>query len=883
MTVDAGGHAAIAGTAVVGDQAGSEGSLDLAGGGTMTVGGQDVHGSGLIVGNVAGSTGAVTVGGTGSALVVDAGTQIGNAGTGSLSVLDGGHASLGLTQDYSEILIGLGYYGWTAGSDQGSGSLIVDGAGSILDYAGGLNVFDGAVTVRNSGQLDSHSRGDAHWIDLIGWGLPATPGVESSGLYGTATVTIEGAGSAWNSVNNLHMGDGGNGRLSILDGGKATFTGFANLGGISYLYDAVTGMPIPGLAGRTGSGTVIVSGAGSALTMVAAPWGAGTIDVGITGHGMLVVSNGGVVTAPGGIRVGGPNQSSVVIDGGLAGPGSIVAPSIALLDPSSRLVFVHGAASYDFAPVISGNGTIDVASGFTRLTGDSSAFAGHTTIDSDATLSVNGSLGGDISVNGRLQGSGTVGNVIVNDGGTLAPGNSPGTLHVGGDLVMQTGSTYEAEIDSDTGAADSIQVNGNVTIQTGTTLSVSNLGTQPLTPGTSLQLIQTVGDTSTVDGHFDSVVGGSELLDFGVSYEGGQIQVSAERSKTTNFATLAGAGFGSLGVALDAIPDDSALTRLLFAQVTTAAAAAALMDDMAGTMHADLRRVMLEDSRYARAAIGDRLRDDDASGGVAWARATGGSASADGDGALPGATVDRGGLMVGYDTAVGNSRLGVAIAAGKGSYAADGRDATANLYDRHVALYGRSTAGALRLGYGVAFGSTDITASRDFAIGSAAQHLDSRRDARTTQAFLDTAYRIDGGNSFRYLEPFLNLAHVRVQDDDVTETGSVAALAIEGGTTSATLGTLGLRWSADMGSADFAGSIGWRHAFGLDQASSRQAFVAGGPAFAIDSLPIADAVLVELGVKARMSPRTRVWFGYDGMFAGSAQDNGVKLQFNIDL
>ncbi len=889
MTIDAGGRTAIAGTTVVGDQAGSDGTLDLAGGGTMAVDGYDSSGNGLVVGNVAGSSGAVAVSGTGSALTVDAGTQIGNAGTGSLSVLDGGHASLGLAGDYSEILLGLGHYGWVADSDQGSGSLAVDGNGSILDYAGGLNVLNGTVTVSNGGQVASHFRGSAFWIDLIGWGVPANPDPAAgfAGLRGTGMVTIEGEGSAWNSVNGLHMGDGGAGWLSILDGGKATFSGFAELGGISYLYDAVNGMPVPGLAGQTGSGTVLVSGAGSALTMTATPGSAGYINVGITGHGALRVNQGGVVTAPGGIRVGGSNQSSIVVGGMLGGvlaaPGSLATPGVALLDPSSTLVFAHNATSYDFAPVISGVGVIDVAHGFTKLTGDSSAFAGDTTIASGATLSVDGSLGGDISVDGRLQGTGAVGNVIVNDGGTLAPGNSPGTLHVDGDLVMQAGSTYAAELDSDTGASDSVMVEGDVTIQSGVVLSVSNLGAAPLTPGASLQLIQTVGVGSTVVGQFDSVVGGSELLDFGVSYEGGQILVAADRSATMTFASLAGAGFGGLGEALDGIPDDSILTRLIFSQVTTAAAAQALMNDMAGTIHADLRRVLLEDSRYPRAAIGDRLRDDDAFGGVGWVRLTGGSASAGGDGALPGADVDQRGMMAGYDMAIGDSRMGVAVAAGKGSYAADGKGSSAELRDRNVALYGRSAAGRLRLGYGIAFGSTDVDATRDFAIGSAAQHLESSRTARTAQAFLDAGYRIGGGNAFRYLEPFLNMAHVRVQDDDMAETGSVAALAVEGGTTRATFGTLGLRWSARVGDGDIAGSLGWRHAFGLDHALAREAFVAGGPAFTIDSLPVDDAVLVELGVKVKVSPRARAWFGYDGMFAGSARDNGLKLQLNIDL
>ena len=86
-----------------------------------------------------------------------------------------------------------------------------------------------------------------------------------------------------------------------------------------------------------------------------------------------------------------------------------------------------------------------------------------------------------------------------------------------------------------------------------------------------------------------------------------------------------------------------------------------------------------------------------------------------------------------------------------------------------------------------------------------------------------------------------------------------------------------------MGGADFAGSIGWRHAFGFDGASATQAFVAGGPSFTIDSLPVDNAVVVDLGARFRMSDRARVWLGYNGMLSGSAHDNGLKLQFNLDL
>ncbi|MCH3857744.1 autotransporter-associated beta strand repeat-containing protein, partial [Campylobacter jejuni] len=67
------------------------------------------------------------------------------------------------------------------------------------------------------------------------------------------------------------------------------------------------------------------------------------------------------------------------------------------------------------------------------LTGDSSAFAGATTIQA-GTLAVNGKLGGtlDVGAAGRLQGNGSVGDTAVS--GTVAPGNSIGTLNVAGNL-----------------------------------------------------------------------------------------------------------------------------------------------------------------------------------------------------------------------------------------------------------------------------------------------------------------------------------------------------------------------------------------------------------------------------------------------------------------
>ena len=76
---------------------------------------------------------------------------------------------------------------------------------------------------------------------------------------------------------------------------------------------------------------------------------------------------------------------------------------------------------------------------------------------------MNGSVVGPVNVfaAGRLGGNGSVGNTIVQ--GTLAPGNSIGTLTVNGNLQQDASAVYEVEIDA-AGASDRTVVNGTATV-----------------------------------------------------------------------------------------------------------------------------------------------------------------------------------------------------------------------------------------------------------------------------------------------------------------------------------------------------------------------------------------------------------------------------------
>jgi outer membrane autotransporter protein len=858
------------------------GMLDVAGGKFQLVPETDVGASlsvgadpqtlmGLLVGVTpeSGVVNAAVEVGQGATLTVGGGAEIGGVHDGYLDVTDGGFVMVGRNTPYAETILGFGYYG-TDASERGRGFLTVDGAGSEYAYAGGINLLNGGITVSDGGLLNGIDRAvsdGAFWVDTIGEHSAA-------GIAGNASVRIADGGT-WNSVNALQVGVASQAKFVVADGGAASFTGFAHIG---ELPQQVSAFAAPD--------QVHVHGAGSQLAINPAGSGSagGNGNIVIGKDGSLIVYDHGRVSAPGGIEVGGNGVLWVgAVDGNgqpVAG-GVIDAPSLFLNGPDAWLAFVVSDDLYLFQTPVSGDGGIYVNSGYVRFTGDSSDFTGQVSVEENATLSVNGVLYGDLIVqrHGLLNGTGTVGNVTVKDGGALAPGNSPGTLHVDGDLAMETGSTYAAEIDTSTGVSDSVMVSGNVVIDPGTTLSVTNLAGDPLLPGTSLQLIQTTGTDSTVQGQFDTVTGGSEFLDLDLTYEGGGIVVAVDRSPATTFTSASGGNFGTLGATLDALPDDNALTRLVYTQITSVAQARQVFSDMAGPLHADLRRALLQETRHSRTAIESRFRAD-ATGGEAWIRATGGSANAEAANGLAAADVDFNGAMAGYDTAIGGSRFGVAVGMDSGSYAVDGRATTARLHERQLAVYGATPVGGFRLGYGVAFGWGDAKSERNFDIGSDHEHLRARRDTDSRQLFAEAAWRMGGAD--RYLEPFLSVASVRAHDDGTTEQGGLAALVVAPGDSDAVFSTLGARWAVGSPRAQFTGSVGWQHVAGFDHATASQSFVAGGPAFTMDSLPVKrNGARIDLGGRFRLSPRTSLWAGYDGLVSEGSDEHGFQVQLSV--
>lgn len=124
---------------------------------------------------------------------------------------------------------------------------------------------------------------------------------------------------------------------------------------------------------------------------------------------------------------------------------------------------------------VTGFGLVTVnATGIWNLGTYSSVSVGDVEINS-GKLAVNGELFADvITVNsgGTLGGSGYIDAAVnVLKGGTLSPGNSPGTLNVVGNVGFASGSIFDVEIEAT--AADLLNVDGNVNIDPGAIINAT--------------------------------------------------------------------------------------------------------------------------------------------------------------------------------------------------------------------------------------------------------------------------------------------------------------------------------------------------------------------------------------------------------------------------
>ena len=908
-------------TGIIGDQAGSSGIVKVfdagsawTNSGNLTIGKNGdgqlfVHNGGTVsnldgyVGDRSGSTGVVEIKDMGSTWNNSGSLTVGNSGTGKLDVLNGGavfsnQGVLGLnsSSNSSMTVDGLGSI-WTnsglltvggdgtahltisnkgkvqntsafLGAGSGSGTVDVTGAGSAWINNGDLDVgaiHSGTLNISNGGVVSNHF------------------GYVGDSVGSTGVVKVDGLGSTWTNSSDLVIGSDGNGTLTISNGGAVSNS---------------TGR----LGQGTGSGTATVDGAGSIWTNSA------MFTVGYNGTGALTISNGGVVSAPGAELAKNAGSTGTINIGAAAGSpatgaGKLDAATLQFGAGTGTLNFNHTDVNYAFDAAMSGLGTINQLAGNTDLTANSSGFTGATNV-LGGRLAVNGSLANSlvtVSGNGILGGNGTVGGIDAQAGGIIAPGNSIGTLNVNGNLNQAAGSIYRVELTS-TGQSDFLHATGTATIANGALLGVVKLDAVPFVLGTQYTVLQADGG---ITGTY-TMLSPSTFIGVAASYDPTHVYLNVTQAKSFASVGLTRNQIAT-GAATEALAAGNAIYDAVLMSPTDAAARTAF-DQLSGDIHASVKGVLLDDSRFPREAAINRLRSAFGSVGASsspvmayassgpvsvapdtdrfavWGQGFGSWGQWRGDGNA--ARLDRstGGFIAGADgLAFDTWRFGLFGGYSRTSFDAKDSRSSGSSDNYHIGLYDGTQWGNLAIRSGLAYTWHDLSTNRNVALPGFSDTLKGNTNAGTAQAFGELGYSIKAGQIA--FEPFANLAYVSLRTNGFTETGGAAALTSSRSISDATFTTLGLRASSNVTlgtvNATARGSLGWRHAFGDTTPLSALAFASGGSAFTIAGVPIAqDAAVVDVGLDFNVARDTLFGISFGSQFGSGVNDQTIRANFS---
>jgi fibronectin-binding autotransporter adhesin len=455
-----------------------------------------------------GFTSTGTGGGIGNTINIPAGVSLSmgdsikndttNGGTGGLNITSGAGASLTLSSmtiispgyDFnvnaantnftiqtlnlsgSSIVLanrgsGLMNVGTIVGSVSGTSWLVnVNLTGSMNGYTGtlflggsttltGSSTFNSAVTATNNGVYSFNS------IKNVNGGASSL-GNPTSVATGTITLNNQGGtlryigtGDTTDRVLNLNAG-GTTGQLEQAGTGLLKFNSAitSTSGTKSFVLKGST----------TGTGELagaITDGAGGVLSITKQGTGKWTLSGANTYTGTTTISGGTLEIGSGG-TTGSLSTSSAITN-------------------NANLTFNRSdtvTQGTDFAGGITGSGSLTKTGSGTLVLGNNS-YSGNTDVTS-GTLVVNGNISTSalttVSTGATISGTGTVGALTINTGGSVTPGNSPGILTVSGNYTQA--GTYTAEIDGLTPGTqhDRITVNGTVNI-TGGSLATLFTGT----------------------------------------------------------------------------------------------------------------------------------------------------------------------------------------------------------------------------------------------------------------------------------------------------------------------------------------------------------------------------------------------------------------------
>lgn len=399
-------------------------------------------------------------------------------------------------------------------------------------------------------------------------------------------------------------------------------------------------------------------------------------------------------------------------------------------------------------------------------------------------------------------------------------------------------------------------------------------------------------------------------------------QMASQTGLTVNQSAVGGAVDAAFNSGLLATAGNATADALNSIYSLSGSQLAPALGSLTGEIYASQRSVLLNDGRFTRQAVLDRLRqlnygntegpltalgggqadtgslvtgyaadtsasapgfyDGGSSGFSVWGTGYGSWGSFDGDGNAASLDTSLGGIMTGIDARLDpNSYAGVALGYSHSSSTVDGVDSSADADSGIIAAYAGTNLDGVNVRGGVSYTFSDVNTSRGIALPALATSADGQFNAGLTQVFGEIGY----GMEFQEMaiEPFAGLAWAHLNTDGFTETSAAAGLTGESQSSDVGYGTLGIRIAKDF--AMQGGSVltpraalAWQYAFGDLSPGTTLSFAAlGGSAFTASGVPLSEnSALLDIGLDLQIGSSMTAGISYVGQFASETRQNDVR-------
>ncbi len=765
-----------------------------------------------------------------------------------------------------------------------AGGLTNSGSAEIAGVLSGdvLNTGSIRLTGRTQG-IGTLTQTGASRLELAGFDTAM------GGLVGAGTITLGAARLTAGSANSTTVFGGvieGSGALTKVGTGGLVLTG-AN----TY----VGGTTISGGVLQLGNGGTSGSLVGSVVnnaTLVISRGDAFTLSNLVSGTGVLVQDGIGTTTLTAANTYTG---GTLVRRGRLVGNTTSV-NGLVQIDSGATLELAE-AATGTFAGELVGTGRFDkTGAGLLTLTANSSGFRGGTIVRA-GQLRVSGNLSRSVVTvqsGATLSGNGLIGGLVAQSGSVIAPGTSPGTLTVNGNVNLLAGSTVQYEI-SATSPSDLILATGTAAL--GGTAAFTNLG-GTYAFNSEILLLQADGG---ITGSFASSTG---LDGFGMLYRP-EIVYTATQARLRLAPNLLSNIIGSTTLTANQRSVANGIDRavgagynpqpLLSIYALPTAQLPGAFDQLSGEVYATAAGVGIEQERLLReavlgrassAAMGARTAPETASGVGAWGQLFGGWGDGESDGDAAAFDADRMGFVTGLDygnaNETGSWRAGVFGMQVQSDVTIAARGSAAEVEQAGGGAYASLTAGGFGATLGGYLTEVDLRGFRDINLPGFSETNVGVTEGEGRQAFAELSYTIATGKAL--IRPFVAGSVGSFKLDGLRENGGSAALEIRDQSYSTETLTGGIDGSVQIGkSLRLGGTLAARARFG-DRDPQALLALAAAPeqAFAING-----AQLDELAFAGRFEAAVQLEenlafsVGYTGLLGKTQSDHGARATIQI--